>query len=479
MSPLRDMAASSSHFIFGVFLWLMIRWASGATLGQHVVDRFDVYIKEYGREYENASPEYVKRRALFQRRFNNVQAHNAKAGRRWEAIAGIFADRTDAERAAVRGWRRSGDSTTQGGAMRPGFAAGASLLALEAEPKVPVPKAVDYRFLQTASKVLDQGMCGSCWAATTATVLEAHYELHHGVPRSMSVQEILSCTPNPHECGGQGGCQGATVELGMQWALKNSVSEEDQVPYEAQDTDCARKSPDEEINLDVRLDKMQNKGLEIGLVGWQTVMPKNKAEPLMRAVIDWGPAAISVAGDAWHEYGGGIFDGCPKDVIVDHAVTLYGFGEEDQSKYWLIRNTWGPDWGENGYIRVLRHDDGESYCGTDTDNQQGVGCKNDPETVEVCGMCGMFSDSVVPHFAGARNLSRADAPHWLLDDHPGFVASIESVATASGVASAATALGKGVSNVMSEHGSSPSVVRRESPTRIQAHVSASARDMRD
>jgi len=287
--------------------------------------------------------------------------------------------------------------------MRAGFAAGASLLALEAEAPAPQAKAIDYRFLKTASKILDQHMCGSCWAATTAAVLEAHYELHHGEPRSFSVQEILSCTPNPHECGGQGGCQGATVELGMQWALKNGVADEDHVPYEAKDMDCPRKSADpEEINL------VQNKGHSLGMVGWQTLMPKNKAEPVMKAVLEWGPVAISVHGDPWHEYGGGVFDGCEKDVVIDHAVTLYGFGEDEQAKYWLIRNTWGSDWGENGYIRLLRHDDGETYCGTDTDNQQGVGCKDDPTTVEVCGMCGMLSDSVVPHFAGAKNVTVRD-----------------------------------------------------------------------
>lgn len=105
------------------------------------------------------------------------------------------------------------------------------------------------------------------------------------------------------------------------------------------------------------------------------------------------------------EYNGGIFDGCGKDVVVDHAVTLYGYGVDEGSKYWLIRNTWGSDWGESGFIRMKRHDDGEEYCGIDDNNQEGVGCKGDVKQVKVCGMCGMFADSVVPHFAGAKNLS--------------------------------------------------------------------------
>lgn len=439
-------------------------WASGATLSEHATDKFDAYVTEFGRQYERGSSEYAQRRALFEQRSHEVRTHNARPGGRWQARAGEFADRTSAERAAVRGWRRKGALQTQGGVLRPGVADGASLLALDVRNKV--PKSADYRFLKTASKVLDQHECGSCWAATTGAVLEAHYELHHGTPRSFSVQEILSCTPNPRQCGGQGGCQGATVELGMQWALENGISDEEHVPYEAQDMDCPRKSVEEDIDLADR-DRSKHKGRSLGMVGWQT-LPINKAHPLMQAVIEWGPVAISVSGDRWHEYGGGVFDGCPKDVVIDHAVTLYGYGEDDQKgKYWLIRNTWGPHWGENGYIRVLRHDEGELYCGTDTDYQQGVGCMDEETTqVEVCGMCGLLSDSVVPHFAGAKNLSRADVPQWLLGDRP----DVESLAAAGRAASSAMALGDGVATALDERSSRGHKKYRETHTAHEGSV---------
>jgi hypothetical protein len=158
----------------------------------------------------------------------------------------------------------------------------------------------------------------------------------------------------------------------------------------------------------------------MGLVGWQT-LPKNEGKPLAQTLVQHGPVAISVAADTWHEYGGGIFDGCDKDVIIDHAVTLYGYGEEHGARYWLIRNTWGPDWGEDGFIRMKRLDDNDNYCGIDHDNQQGVGCKGDPTEVKVCGMCGMFSDSVVPHFAGAKNFTSHSVPSWLLEHQASLI----------------------------------------------------------
>lgn len=446
-------------------------FAFAATLAQHETHTFDRYIETFGRRYERGSPEYDMRRPLFERRLAGVQNHNDQLGQRWFATAGAFADRTDMERAAVRGWRRM-QGSTRGGVQRSGFGGGASLLEVEVSP---LPPKADWRFLNTASNIIDQSDCGSCWAATTAATLEAHYEIHHGATRTFSVQEIVSCTPNPRQCGGKGGCDGATVELGMDLVLKNGLGTEESLPYQASnDVPCPNR-PSLQVESDI------HRGRSLGLVGWQT-LPKNQGDPLARAVAELGPVAISVSADAWHEYGGGIFDGCINDVVVDHAVTLYGYGEDAGTKYWLIRNTWGPDWGENGFIRMLRHKDGETYCGVDRDNQEGTGCKGDPTEVEVCGMCGMFSDSVVPHFAGAKNLTHVRAPHWLTGDRPGPAAQLQSLGQASGVVSAATALadavGAAITQPLQRRTSEHSEQAGQRRNAVSAAIGADARILR-
>ena len=93
-------------------------------------------------------------------------------------------------------------------------------------------------------------------------------------------------------------------------------------------------------------------------------LPTNNYTMLMNAVASVGPVAISV--DAgWGAYEGGIYDGCNQaNPDIDHAVVLVGYGEENGSKYWLVRNSWSPSWGEKGYIRLARHDDEQELCGT-------------------------------------------------------------------------------------------------------------------
>ena len=94
-------------------------------------------------------------------------------------------------------------------------------------------------------------------------------------------------------------------------------------------------------------------------------------------------------------YEEGVYDGrCGTDI--DHAVQLVGYGTDGGKDYWLVRNSWGDDWGEDGYIRIRRFGDGKEPCGTDRRPQDGTGCSGGPKTVEVCGRCGILSDSAYP-----------------------------------------------------------------------------------
>ncbi|GLD95859.1 hypothetical protein PINS_up004537 [Pythium insidiosum] len=105
----------------------------------------------------------------------------------------------------------------------------------------------------------------------------------------------------------------------------------------------------------------------VGESSYETIQQNNE-EALMRAVLA-GPVAANVDsfGDGFRHYGGGIYDArdCKSDgKEVNHAVVVVGFGETERGeKYWIIRNTWGSMWGENGYMRITRGNDREQPHG--------------------------------------------------------------------------------------------------------------------
>merc|ERR1719272_961367 len=317
----------------------------------------------------------------------DAKAQNTHPERTWRAGVNKLWDWTENELKTLRGW--DGAATPNGGSGR-SIAPHATFLQQSSLNDLPKEKMWDG--LQTMAYVKNQQDCGSCWAIAASTVIEAHNEIYNKKHRIFSTQQIVDCTPNPRHCGGEGGCKGATAELAMDWVLKNGIADASEIPYTATDGTCGVHA----ALLDVSAPVAQQGGAAIGMTGWST-LPKNQYEPLMRALAETGPAAGSVAADAWFSYDGGIFDGCGKDAIIDHAVVAVGYGEEKGSKFWAIQNSWGEDWGEQGIIRLQRHDKGD-YCGMNSDPQKGVACQGETEAVPVCGMCGVLFDSVVPHF---------------------------------------------------------------------------------
>lgn len=148
-------------------------------------------------------------------------------------------------------------------------------------------------------------------------------------------------------------------------------------------------------------------GQQLGMHSW-TRLPQNQLEPLKRALVDWGPVAVSIScGHQWDLYSTGILDTCVRNAIVDHAVMLSGYGQSGTTKYWLLQNSWGPEWGEQGMIRILRLQDSEEaeFCGIDDQPEVGSGCKGGPSQVRVCGSCGILYDTLIPHFSGSSFLA--------------------------------------------------------------------------
>jgi cathepsin L len=335
---------------------------------------FADYVSEFGRDYAHGSAEHATRAALFHANLRTIRAHNADPEKTWKMGVNAFTDRTPEEVKGRKGLDRASlfeapERALHRAAPREHDPTETHLLPLE----------VDWRTMGVVTDVKDQGQCGSCWTFAATEVLESSVAIATGNLMTFSEQQWVSCVNNTAECGGTGGCEGGTAEMVYAAAITEGITTEDNYPYTAKDDAC--KSGDIQ---------------PVANVTGQVRLPRNKYAPLLWAVATQGPIAISV--DAgWSLYESGVFAAADGGTTIDHAVVLVGYGTDEASgtDFWLVRNSWGPDWGEDGYIRLERRADGLP-CGVDEANMDGVGCAGDPDTVEVCGTSAILYDTSYP-----------------------------------------------------------------------------------
>jgi len=346
---------------------------------------FDQFVKDFGRTYKHGSDEYQHRLALFQSslaRIHAVNAKNEKEGRSWSSGIHPFMDWSESERKVLNGYKPSRNRLHR-------------MTALQSKQQVHL-RASTQSFNKTTNlpdsyswdsihlPIVNQGSCGSCWAISAVEALEAQLQKTgqaEGV--KLSAQALVDCVPNPQHCGGTGGCDGATGELAYAFVKDHGIPLESELPYTAETGHCEHSEGPWPSSQRVRIS------------GWHQ-LPSNKYEPLMQALASEGPVVVSVDGNSWFDYDKGVFDGCDKDAILGHAVLLVGYGSDAGKPYWRIQNSWGADWGENGFIRLTRHTDEEAYCGIDNKPQEGSGCDGGPSEITVCGMCGILYEPIVP-----------------------------------------------------------------------------------
>lgn len=344
---------------------------------------YEAFRSSHGRDaVADDTVSFEARQQLFEQRKAEVLAHNS-LNKSWTMVVNHFSDYTDEELRRMLGYKRVGGRWGQSPASGGSSFLQADEYGEDVDNEV-VAAEVDWRqnLMKTSTWVRNQGACGSCWAVAAVGAMEMHNEKRGNGATRLSVQQAIDCVPNPRHCGGTGGCQGATGELLFEYSRTVGLVGEDQYSSGM----CNSTTPSVKLTQFIRL-------------------PENEAKYLHHAVATKGPIVVSVDGGNWFGYGGGVFSGCQRDTVVNHAVLNVGYGKDTVSgkDYWLVRNSWGPEWGEKGYLRIERHMQDRAYCGTDNKPKDGVFCDDAPATVEVCGMCGIYSDSAYPIVASQSN----------------------------------------------------------------------------
>ncbi|XP_050225494.1 vignain [Mercurialis annua] len=208
-----------------------------------------------------------------------------------------------------------------------------------------VPTSVDWRKKGAVTAVKDQGQCGSCWAFSTVVAVEGINQIKTNKLVSLSEQELVDCDIEQNQ-----GCNGGLMDIAFEFIQrKGGITTEINYPYEAEDGTCNTSKENAPV---VSIDGHEN-------------VPENDEAALLKAVINQPVSvAIDAGGSDFQFYSEGVFTGsCGTEL--NHGVAVVGYGTTiDGSKYWIVKNSWGAEWGEKGYIRMERGiKDKEGICG--------------------------------------------------------------------------------------------------------------------
>ena len=211
------------------------------------------------------------------------------------------------------------------------------------------PEELDYIKEGYLLGVKDQGSCGSCYAFGVIANIEGQYYKKYKKNKEFSEQMIVDCDTL------DAGCNGGLMEYTFEWLKTNGgiMSMED-YPYKGRQQTC--KADESKYDPDAVVVDWQKLG------DAETLSPVDEEE-LKEFLYATGPLTIGINADPLQFYFSGIInlseDECDPSGM-NHAVTLVGYGTEEDTPYWLVRNSWGENWGEDGYFRIYR---GNGVCG--------------------------------------------------------------------------------------------------------------------
>lgn len=206
---------------------------------------------------------------------------------------------------------------------------------------------VDWRDKGVVTNVKNQGQCGSCWSFSTTGSLEGQHALKTGDLVSLSEQNLIDCST----LYGNHGCKGGLMDNAFRYIIHNEGDDtEISYPYQAHNELCRFRRADVGATMSAYRD-----------------IERGSVEDLTEAIDRIGP--ISVAMDAsrpsFHSYRRGVYrDFTCSSKKLDHGVLAVGYGTYEGTPYFLVKNSWGPSWGMEGYFMIERNM--ENVCGLAT-----------------------------------------------------------------------------------------------------------------
>ncbi|GAB4833044.1 Cysteine protease xcp2 [Ancistrocladus abbreviatus] len=317
----------SAHHDFSILGYA----AHDLTCIDRLIRLFESWMERHGKFYESIE-EKLHRFEIFRDNLEHIDGTNKKVKNYWLGL-NEFADLTHEEfKNKYLGLKADLPKT------------GKASSEFTYRDIVDLPKSVDWRKKGTVTPIKNQGSCGSCWAFSTVAAVEGINQIVTGNLTSLSEQELIDCDTTYNN-----GCNGGLMDYAFAYIMSNGgLHKEEDYPYLMEEGTCEdTKDLSEVVTID----------------GYHDV-PANDEQSLLKALANQPlSVAVEASGRDFQFYSGGVFDGqCGTEL--DHGVAAVGYGSIKGMDYIIVKNSWGPRWGEKGYVRMKRNTGKpEGLCG--------------------------------------------------------------------------------------------------------------------
>jgi len=330
----------------------------GVTLASEA--NFLNFAKTHNKKYSSVE-EYNKRREIFLARYNDMLRHNQEYEEGkvswWRKVTKHY----DLTMEEIEAELNLGSLPVEKEYLPPTEEDEVMQARIQARA---APDSWSWKDQGGVTSIKDQASCGSCAVfAAVATIDTCMWQVTGHLEDDLSEQHLMDCA---YGYGyGNAGCDGGFVTSYMDWIVEENngfLEKESCAPYSATDETCM---DDDDCNY--------NQAVVTGHYNnW------SPDEDELKELVYVNPTGTAIYASYMFDYAGGIYDDsrCCESVYdgacdINHGVAVIGYGSEGGKDYWLIKNSWGTGWGENGFLRMKR---GTGHCAVGTDRVQQPYC---------------------------------------------------------------------------------------------------------